>query len=258
MLAGCSSRETVKKKRAIQHDSRDTTNNSLVETFKMILEDVENQNEYILSKLNEREKTISRLIRSSIMGITRSSTIDELEYRIFEAENQSQYILHKLRETERRIHFLTTTTQTDTSLMYDLKTSLQDIQVRNNVVCKEISYTEPKMKNLEQYSRKENIEITGIPDNVDNRDLEITIIKLLGSINVPVTSSDIVTCHRLAKQPGERSGKVIVRFVDKQISINALCNKDQLKRSIYKDIFKSNISIVKSLYSVSKNTEIDY
>ena len=52
----------------------------------------------------------------------------------------------------------------------------------------------------QQYSRRDSIEIVGIPESIGNEDLEAKTIKLLKAINVDVTASDIQACHRLTKK----------------------------------------------------------
>ena len=52
----------------------------------------------------------------------------------------------------------------------------------------------------QQYSRRDSIEIVGIPESIGNEDLEVKTIKLLKAINVDVTASDIQACHHLTKK----------------------------------------------------------
>ena len=42
-----------------------------------------------------------------------------------------------------------------------------------------------------QYSRRECLEITGVPDSVSNDDLEETIIKIFDKLNVAIDPSNI-------------------------------------------------------------------
>ena len=48
---------------------------------------------------------------------------------------------------------------------------------------------------LEQYGRRNNLEMTGIPDDVEDKDLEKKVIKILDKIEVNVRSRDIEVCH---------------------------------------------------------------
>ena len=72
---------------------------------------------------------------------------------------------------------------------------------------------EIKINNADQYSRRNNIVIQGIPQSVKSKDLEDKVINVL----------DIEACHRLGD-----SRKTIVRFVNRKHSFEALKNKKSL------------------------------
>ena len=52
---------------------------------------------------------------------------------------------------------------------------------------------------LEQYGRRNNVEITGIPDDISNENLKEKVIQVLREIQVNISSSDIEACHRIGK-----------------------------------------------------------
>ena len=52
---------------------------------------------------------------------------------------------------------------------------------------------------LEQYGKRNNLKITGIPDDVSDENLEEKVIQVLSEIQVSVSSSDIEACHRIGK-----------------------------------------------------------
>ena len=79
---------------------------------------------------------------------------------------------------------------------------------------------EIKINNADQYSRRNNIVIQGIPQSVKYKDLEDKVINVLDKVNVKVTKNDIEACHRLGD-----SRKTIVRFVNRKHSFEALKNK---------------------------------
>ena len=55
---------------------------------------------------------------------------------------------------------------------------------------------EEKIDNLEQYGRRENLEIEGIPFK-ENENINETIVNLAKKIGVPMCVNDISTAHRL-------------------------------------------------------------
>ena len=80
---------------------------------------------------------------------------------------------------------------------------------------------EIKINNTDQYSRRNNIVIPGIPQSVKYKDLEDKVINALYKVNVKVTKNDIEACHRLGY-----SRKTIVRFVNRKHLFEALKNKN--------------------------------
>ena len=84
--------------------------------------------------------------------------------------------------------------------------------------------------NLKQYGRRNNKIISGIPDSVDNNQLEDSV-KILTDINVNVKSNDIEACHRIGKKDFRiGSTKTIIRFVNRKHTKQALYNKKKLSQ----------------------------
>ena len=82
---------------------------------------------------------------------------------------------------------------------------------------------ETSTNKLEQYGRRNNIIISGIPDSVKTEDLEESVTEILRDIDVKVTISDIESCHRVGKSDNKiGSTKTIVRFVNRKNAKQAL------------------------------------
>ena len=113
---------------------------------------------------------------------------------------------------------------------------IKNLQIDNERLRKKVDALEDKVialeKNenlLEQYGRRNNLEITGIPDNVSHSDLENKVLDILNSIDVKVTSVDIEACHRIGKSM-KNSKRTIVRFVNRKFSKQALYNRKRLAK----------------------------
>ena len=96
----------------------------------------------------------------------------------------------------------------------------------NNLENKNVSF-EMIGNHLEQYGRRNNLEITGIPDDVSEKYLEEKVIQVLSEIQVNVSSSDIEACNRIGKSKNS-SKKTIVRFVNRKYAKKALINRKGL------------------------------
>ena len=83
---------------------------------------------------------------------------------------------------------------------------IKDLQLENQRLRMKVKNLENKVmpleingNHLEQYGKRNNLEITGIPDDVSDENLEEKVIQVLSEIQVSVSSSDIEACHRIGK-----------------------------------------------------------
>ena len=86
--------------------------------------------------------------------------------------------------------------------------------------------TESSIQALEQYDRRNNIEISGIPDSVQNDQLEDTVSVIFNSMGININENDIEDCHRIGKS---KPKKTIVRFTNRKFCKKAMKNKSKLK-----------------------------
>ena len=82
---------------------------------------------------------------------------------------------------------------------------------------------------LEQYGRRNNLVISGIPDSVQISDLKSTAASILSDIDVNVESREVDDCHRIGKS-NNGSKKTIIKFVNRKCCKKALLNRMQLER----------------------------
>lgn len=81
-----------------------------------------------------------------------------------------------------------------------------------------------------QYGRRNNVEISGIPNNVADSELEKKVIDIYKKLDVEIVENDIEACHRLPPPRNNQNAtkKVIVRFVNRKKCEKALKNKKKL------------------------------
>ena len=101
-----------------------------------------------------------------------------------------------------------------------------------------------------QYNRRQNIIIDGIPGNIRNQQLQhvcIDIITKLGffSHTNPLTPYDVVGCHRLKKIPGQASAPTIIRFTNRKVVEFCINNRNRLRKVSAE--FKWNLSFREDL-----------
>ena len=96
----------------------------------------------------------------------------------------------------------------------------------------------------EQYSRRESLVISGIPENISQKELEPNVLKILRSIGlVNMSSYEITACHR-----NKFPVKTIVRFTNRKVVEFCLKNRD-----FYENLCRANKEIVRECYKLKKD-----
>ena len=92
-----------------------------------------------------------------------------------------------------------------------------DLAIGRNVYEKlrqQLILVEERSWENQQYSRRECLEITGIPESIQDDDLEDYVFKIFNVLDTPVDPENIKTCHRLKSKA--RPKNVIIKFSKKK------------------------------------------
>ena len=105
---------------------------------------------------------------------------------------------------------------------------------------------EKQSQALEQYTRHNDLEISGIPNNISDEALEIKCIEILEAVDISVDNSKIEVCHRLPTNWRNKNNPktVIVKFTNCKF-VEASCSKNN--REKLKSCNKIELGL-KSLY----------
>ena len=114
---------------------------------------------------------------------------------------------------------------------------IKNLQVENERLRKKVNVLDNKSlalesehNSLEQYGRRNNIEITGIPDSVPDQNLKTKVVDILNEITVNVSPKDIEACHRVGASKNS-SKKTIVSFINRKHAKKALLSRKNLRKS---------------------------
>ena len=99
-------------------------------------------------------------------------------------------------------------------------------RVNDNLV-KQNRILERKCAANEQYSRRECLEISGIPESIPNNNLEETVLKIISETGVSVNSRDVEACYRLNQKAKPK--KVIIKLSKRKDGARVMKNKKKLK-----------------------------
>ena len=88
------------------------------------------------------------------------------------------------------------------------------------------------MDDLEQYTRKNSLEIHGVPENIYTTTAEV-VLKLGEALNVPIPPDDIEISHKL----NARNNPIIVKFLRHKVKSNLYKRRVELKNVKVSDLF---------------------
>lgn len=116
------------------------------------------------------------------------------------------------------------------SLERCLKT-IDGLAAENNKLKEKILNLETRLDDVEQYSRRNTLEIYGIPQTA-NEDV-VTVVKEVGkALNMGITNTMIDACHRMGKvKPDSPPPGIIVKFV-RRIDMEEMLNKKRVKKEL--------------------------
>ena len=97
---------------------------------------------------------------------------------------------------------------------------------------------EKNQAKLEQYSRRNNVEFSNIPNDIPDNQLESKIILICRDSGVEVDHNDIEGCHRLPVSRYNRvdNKRVIVKFVKRKHSESLLYKKKSMSSSDFLNV----------------------
>ena len=113
-----------------------------------------------------------------------------------------------------------------TSKLHDMSQEISTLKDSNNFAesLSRMETLERDSYSSQQYSRRDTIEIVGIPETVKSEDLEAKSIEILKNIDVTVEKKEIQACHRIGKKH-----TTIIKFVNRKSALECLSNKSRLK-----------------------------
>ena len=111
--------------------------------------------------------------------------------------------------------------ETNKKLQLKIETLQQNVHSLEEKLSCEINQTN-------QYGRRNNIEVCGVPNEINDCDLEDEVVEIFNCLNVDVEKNDIEACHRLPPSKKSRNKKVIVRFTNRKFAEKILKSKKEL------------------------------
>lgn len=160
--------------------------------------------------------------RSTTTAITKEfliSTLEAIKKEIFnELKAEMQIHSTQVQELKESVQFLSDSVDKSNSLIEamrkefsEIKKEVNELRDENKVLKKTVSNLQEKVRSFEQYSRRTNLEISGIPETP--KEDVLSLIKDVGTaIGVELDESQVMAAHRIPSFKKNRTPSLIVQF----------------------------------------------
>ena len=88
---------------------------------------------------------------------------------------------------------------------------------------------------MEQYGRRNNLKIEGIPTSISGDESEKTTDGILNLTDVALDSPDMVACRRIGRSQDDKSKKMVINIVKCKFCEEALLNRKKLLSVVIND-----------------------
>ena len=182
------------------------------------LKDVEIKNNEYLEELKEENNQISfkmKRLQSEVMTIS-----DKSSHVLCDLSPDDKLRLKTLEEQAKETELKSSKNQIELEIFKDF---CGEHQEKIDIINDELVRLETDITTTNQYNRRQNLIIDGIPNNIKDYQLENVCIDLIRKIGFcpranPLTPYDVVGCHRLRKKPGEVCAPTIIRFTNRKVA----------------------------------------
>lgn len=117
----------------------------------------------------------------------------------------------------------------------ELQKENHDLKEKNEVLSSEVVCLRERMRSLEQYTRVNNIEISGVPET-RNEDIISLVTEVGATIEVEVKEMNIVAAHRVPSFRTDREPAVIVQFSTRKMKEQWIAKFRERKSLTARDI----------------------
>lgn len=177
-------------------------------------------------------------VKSSASGTT--ALTKEFMFNLFEAFKQE--ISNQLKDYKTSVEFLSNRVDESNALIAKLRSEVGEIKKQNEKLLsenikltKEVEDLAVKVRELEQYSRKSNLEISGIPSTPNENTL--TLLKDIGTaIGLELLETQVMAAHRVPSYNSQRTPSIVVQFENRLQRDNWITNYKRKKTLMAKEV----------------------
>lgn len=153
--------------------------------------------------------------------ITKDFIVRVLEDFKKEVFGELKTFKNEMSELSAAVQFVSGKLDESTKLMKEVKSEIvsvkrehEELRSKNANLTSEVHFLKDRVRSLEQYSRKNNVEISGLP--VTPGEDVIDLVKDVGlSLGLEITKKDISAAHRVPSFQKSRMPALVVQFVNR-------------------------------------------
>ena len=158
------------------------------------------------------EGTLDKLSKKELIGITLS-----LQNKVEQYTNVNTDALEEIRKFN--------------EIFFKLESETNIVKKVNTLVKKRVIDMERQCWANAQYSRRECLEVVGIPCDVSNKNLESKVLKFFSKVGCEILSCNIEACHGL-----RNNDRIIVKFLQRKYCDQVMSVKRDLQKMKLEDI----------------------
>lgn len=201
---------------------------------------INNNNDDMVNNLNDSKRDTMIQVEEFV-----NSQISSSEKRV------QEFVNNKIDEFKdnRSPQFTPRSRISESSIPDSIPEGTRDLQEQ---LQKQLHDLDVRLLECEQYPRRESIVISGIPNCVQQGELEDVALQIFQELGINAQHEDISAIHRLGKPNRRYPTRVIVRFVNRKFA--ELCLKRQDKLVNLKRTLKMNLRFFESLATLNQES----
>lgn len=193
----------------------------------------------------------SQSVSSNSSGVSASNPItmdflvNVLEGFKKEVFEEFKSVKHEMSDVAKSVQFVSDKLDTSNNMMEEIKRKFEEIQKeneelrsKNSFLTGEVMELRERMRHLEQYSRRNNLEVSGVPSS---RDESVpNLVKDIGAaLGAPVLESDVAAAHRVPTFRKDREPSLVIQFNNRATRDKWLKKYREMKQLSAQDVHRN-------------------
>lgn len=158
---------------------------------------------------------------SSNTVLTKDVLIEVMDIFKKEIFNELQIVKNEVTELKTSVNFLSNSVDVVNNAMKEIQSQISELKKENkqlkneNIELQKVSTDmKERLRALEQYTRKNNIEISGIPETA--KENVLAVVKDIGTaLGLELQESQVAAAHRIPSFKRDRPASLVVQFQDR-------------------------------------------